>query len=109
MAISLIVAWMARIVSLKLRRWDIIASSPNLHLILTVFFHSFQLVETLQCSVMSLIESPILDDRDVVAIKFLSGIVEGLNGSGKDRSIAKIELIAVLVQSLARLNGLLNA
>lgn len=46
---------------------------------------------------MSLVESPILDDWDVVAIEFLSCIVEGLNGSGEDRSIAKIELIAILV------------
>lgn len=58
---------------------------------------------------MSFVESPILDDRDVVAIEFLSCIVEGLNGSGEDRSIAKIELIAILVQSLACLNRLLNA
>lgn len=58
---------------------------------------------------MSLVESPILDDWDVVAIEFLSRIVEGLNGAGEDRSIAEIELIAILVQSLAGLNGLLNA
>lgn len=58
---------------------------------------------------MPLVESPILDDWDVVAIEFLSSIVEGLNGAGEDRSIAEIELIAILVQSLAGLNGLLNA
>lgn len=58
---------------------------------------------------MSFVEPPILDDWDVVAIEFLSSIVEGLNGPCEDRGIAKIELIAILVESLACLYGLLDA
>lgn len=100
---------MARVVGLKFGRRNIVAPSPNLHLVLAVFLHGFQLVEALECAVVSLIEPPILNDWDIVAIEFLSCIVEGLNGPGEDRGIAKIELIAVLVQSLACLDGLLNA
>lgn len=40
-AISLIVAGMPRIVCLKFRRRNIVAPSPNLHLVLTVFLHGF--------------------------------------------------------------------
>ena len=108
-AISLVVAGMARVAGLELGRRNIVAPSPDLHLVLPVFLHCFQLVEALQRAVVPLVEPPILDDRDVVAIEFLSRIVEGLNGPREDRGVAEIELIAVLVQSLARLNGLLNA
>lgn len=40
-AISLIVAGMPRILLLKFGRRNIIAPSPNLHLVLTVFLHGF--------------------------------------------------------------------
>ncbi len=70
---------------------------------------SFQFIEPLQCAVMPFIESPVLENRNVVAIEFLSSVVEGLDGPGEDRSVANIELISILLQRLARLDRLLNS
>lgn len=70
---------------------------------------SFQFIEPLQCTVMPFIESPVLDNRNVVAIEFLSSIVECLDGPREDGSIANIELISILLQRLACLDGLLNS
>jgi hypothetical protein len=71
------------IVVFQFGRRDIIASSPDLHLFLAVFLHSFKFVEALQCSVVSLVESPVLKHRNVMAIQFLGSVVEGLDGSGQ--------------------------
>lgn len=57
---------------------------------------------------MPLVQSPGLDDRDVVTIEFISGVVKGLDGPGQDRSVADIELEAVLLESLAGLDCLLD-
>ena len=51
-----------RIGKIQRRRTDIKGTSPNLHLLLTIFVCSLTLVQTLQGSVMPLIEFPALDD-----------------------------------------------
>lgn len=70
---------------------DIEASSPDLNLFLAMFLHGFKFVETLKSSVVTFVESPFLDDGDIVAVNFVSRIVEGLNGSGKYGGVADIE------------------
>lgn len=100
---------MPGIIILECGRRDIVAAPPDLHLILTVFLHSLQFVQPLQCSIVPLVQSPILDDRDVVAIELFSSVVEGLDGPGEDRGVADVELVAVLLQGLACLDCLLDA
>lgn len=100
---------MSGIIILEWWRGDIIAAPPDLHLILPVFLHGLQFVQSLQCSVVSLVESPVLDDGDVVAIEFLSRVVESLDGPCEDGGVADIELIAVLLQGFTRLDSLLDA
>jgi hypothetical protein len=97
------------IIFFKCRGRNIIASPPNLHLVLTMLLDSFQFVEPLECAVVSLIQSPIFDDRNIVTIELLCSIVEGLNGPGEDRSVGNIKLISVLLQRLAGLDGFLNS
>lgn len=70
---------------------NIEASSPDLNLFFAMLFHGFKFVETLKSSVVAFVESPFLDDGDIVAVNFVSRIVEGLDGSGKYRGVADIE------------------
>lgn len=88
---------------------NIEASSPNLNLFLAVLFHSLELVEALESSIVSFVESPVLVDRDVVAVKFISSVVKSLDSSRQDGSIADVELKAVLLQRLACFDGLLDS
>lgn len=97
------------VIILECGRRDIVAAPPDLHLILTVFLHGLQLVQPLKCSVVPLVESPVLDDGNVVAIELLSRVVEGLDGPGEDGGVADVELVAVLLQGLACLDCLLDA
>lgn len=97
------------VIILECGRRDIVAAPPDLHLILTVFLHSLQLVQPLKCSVVPLVESPVLDDGNVVAIELFRRVVEGLDGPGEDGGVADVELVAVLLQGLACLDCLLDA
>ena len=58
---------------------------------------------------MSFVESPTLDNRDIMAIQFISCVVEGLDCPCKNGCIANIKLIAILMKCLSGLNGLLDA
>lgn len=88
---------------------NIKASPPNLNLIFAVLLNCFDLVKTLQCSIMPFIKPPILYDRNVMAIKLISSIIECLNGSGQNRSIANVKLVAILIQGFTSLDGFLDA
>jgi len=74
---------MSCVVVFKFWRRDIEASSPYLDLIFSMLFDSFKLVESLQSSIMSLVKSPILNNRNVMTIKFFSSVVESLNSAGQ--------------------------
>jgi hypothetical protein len=97
------------VVELESRWWNIEASSPNLDLLLTVLFNSLQFVQALESSIMSFIESPILNNWNVVAIKFISSIVESLDSSGEDRCVADIKLISILGQYFSCLDCFLDS
>lgn len=107
--IALILERMSFVAEFELRRRDIVASSPDLHLFFSVLFNSFKFVEALKSSVMSFIESPVLDHWDVVAINFVRSIVEGLNGASKDRGIADIKLVSVLSEGFSCVDGFLDS
>lgn len=81
--ISLIIFGVSLIVLVKFWGRDIITSSPNLHLLLTMFFNRLYLVKTLQSTIMAFVESPIFDDWNVVTIDFIRSIVIGLDGSSE--------------------------
>lgn len=57
---------MSRIVKIKFRRLNLVASSPHHSLLFTVLFSSFCFAKTLQCSVVALVESPRLMNRNIV-------------------------------------------
>ncbi len=96
------------IILIKFWWWDIEASSPDLYLFLTVFFYGFHLVKSLESSIVSLIESPWLDDRNVMTIQLISSIVECLNSTSEDRSVTYVELEPILSENFASLDGLLD-
>lgn len=99
---------MSLISFLQFWRRNVKASSPDLNLLFAVFLNGFHFVQSLQWSVMPFIQSPWLDDWNVMAIQLISCVVEGLNSSGKDRGVANIELEAVLLEYFACLDGFLN-
>lgn len=66
---------------LKRRRGDVIGSSPHKHLLLTMLSSSLGLVETLKSAIVSLIESPMLVDGDIVLTELSDDGVVGYNGS----------------------------
>ena len=84
MAVASIFGRMPLIVNGDLGWRNIVASSPDLDLLFTMLLYSFQFVQPLKSSVMSLVEPPVLDDRNVVTVDLISCVVEGLDGSGED-------------------------
>ena len=63
----------------------------------------------MQPTIMSLIEFPWLDDWNIMAIEFISSIIEGLNGSGQDWCISEIEFESILMKNLSSFYGFLNS
>ncbi len=100
---------MSLIIFLKFWWRNIEASSPNKHLLLTVLFNSFHLVQPLQCAVVSFVQFPWLDDWNIVTIKFIGCVVECLNSTSKDRGVANIEIETVLLEDLACLDCFLDS
>lgn len=106
--IAFIILGMSGVRNIQVRRGNVVASSPYLNLFFSMFFHSFKFVKSLKSPVVALVQPPVLDDRNVVAINFISCIVESLNGSSEYRGIADIELISVLFESFPSVDGLLD-
>jgi hypothetical protein len=100
---------MSLVVFVQFWWWNIEGSPPNLHLFLSVFFNSLKLVQALQGAIMPFIKFPTLNDRNVMTIKLIGGIVKSLNGPGQDRRITDIKLKAILLKGLPCLHSLLNA
>ena len=107
--VTLVEAWESFITGLELGRWNIITSSPDLDLLFAVLFDSLNLIETLESSIVALIEPPVLDDRKVVTIDLISCIVEGLNSSCEHGCVDNIELVPILLEGLACVDGFLDA
>jgi hypothetical protein len=107
--IPLVIFGVSWISGFKRWRWDIKAPPPDHHLLFTVFFNSFEFVEPLESSIVSFVEPPGFDDGNPMAVEFISSIVEGLDGPSEHRGTADIELVAVLSECLACLDGFLDA
>ena len=58
---------------------------------------------------MTLIESVVLDDWNMVAIYLVGSIVESLYCSGKNGSVANIEFVSVLFESFSCIDGFLDS
>lgn len=108
-SVSLIIFGVSLVVLIELGWRDIIASSPYLHLLFAMFLNSLQFIQTLQCTIVSLIESPISNDGDVVAIDLISSIIIGLYGPCEYWSIGDIELIPILMECLPCFDSFLDA
>lgn len=71
------------VIQLQRRGSYVEAAPPDENLLLAVLLDSFQLIESLQGSVVSLVEPPTLDDGDVVGVELVGGVVECLDGPGQ--------------------------
>lgn len=109
MAISDVIPRASWISGLQFWGWNVVGSSPNFDLFFTMLGSGFTLVETLESSVVSLVQSPALDDWEVVARHFICGVVIGLDGSCEDGGEDNIELESVLEQSLSCFSCLFNS
>ena len=75
---------MTLIIESKFRGRHIEAASPNLNLFFTMLGCSLCLVETLESSIVTLIESPVLVYWNVVATELSGNRVIGHNSSGEN-------------------------
>jgi hypothetical protein len=96
------------IIKRELRRRNIKAASPQLHFFLSMLSSSFSLVESLECTIVTFVKSPMLIYWNVMAAKFSCNRVISHNGAGKDRSMSKVKLISILLEELASMNCFLD-
>lgn len=82
--VSFVVAWEPLVRFFKFRRRNVITSSPYLHLLLPVLFHCLKFVKSLKSSIVTFVESPVLMNGNVVTVKFVGRIVEGLDSPCED-------------------------
>lgn len=84
----------ARVVRFECRRADIEGAAPDEHLLVAVLRCGIGLVETLQRSVVALVELPGFDDGQPLAIHLAEHDVEGVNCALETRGIAGVEVEA---------------
>lgn len=98
--IALIVDGVSLVLDGQLGWWDVIAASPDCHLVLTVLRCRLCLVKALKSSVVTLVESPVLVDRDPVAVQLRGQGVEGSDGTSEHGCETHIESESVLLEEL---------
>ena len=75
-------------------RWrDIVASPPNIDLVVAILLGSLSFVEALERTVMPFIKPPMLMVFNPVQVKLISDIVPSLDGSLENRCVAHVKLI----------------
>jgi len=62
-----------------------------------MLFSGFSLVKTLKSTIVSLVESPVFNHREMMAAEFISNIVVSHDCSGQDRGVDDIEVKSVLL------------
>lgn len=82
----------ARVVRLECRRADIEGAAPDEHLLVAVLRRGIGLVETLQRSVVALVELPGFDDGQPLAIHLAEHDVEGVDRALEARSVADVKV-----------------
>jgi len=96
------------ICKLKSRRRGRVRSSPDFNLCFTVFFSGFSFVKTLKCTIVSLIESPVFNHREMMAAKFVCNIIVCHNCSSQNRGVDDIEVKSILLESSSCDSSFLN-
>jgi len=92
----------------KSRRRGRIRSSPDFNLSFTMFFSGFSFVKTLKSTIMSLVESPVFNHREMMAAEFVCYIVVSHNCSGQDRGVDDIKVKSVLLKGSSSNSSFLN-
>lgn len=82
----------ARVVRLECRRADIEGAAPDEHLFVAVLRGGIGLVETLQRTVVALVELPGFDDGQPLAIHLAEHDIEGVNCALETRGVADVKV-----------------
>ena len=91
----------ATVARLERRRADIEGAAPDEHLLVAVLRCGIGLVETLQRSVVALVELPGFDDGQPLAIHLAEHDVEGVNRALEARSVADVKVEARFFEGAA--------
>ena len=91
-AVLLLGVGVARVVRLECRRADIEGAAPDEHLFVAVLRGGIGLVETLQRTVVALVELPGFDDGQPLAIHLAEHDVEGVDRALETRSVADVKV-----------------
>ena len=86
-----------------LKSWwlDIKGTTPNLYLLLAVLSSCISLVEALKCTIVALVQTPSLMNRKPVTVKLIKNMIQSVNSTLEQRSVANIKVIASLFKSTA--------
>ena len=99
----------ARVVRIQHGGRCVIAATPDQYLLVAVLPGGLSLVQTLQGPVVALVEAPVVDDRQPLAVQFIQGVPQGVDGALEHAGVAEVELIAFCFQQPACVLGLLHA
>ena len=102
-------ARVALVVFLQCGRAHIEAAAPDLHLVFAVLGGGFRLVQTLQGTVMALVQAPSLVHGQPFAVHCAQDVVQGVDGALQVRGVANVEIEAGLGQGAAAIGCFLAA
>ena len=91
-AVLLLGVGVATVARLERRRADIEGTAPDEHLLVAVLRRGIGLVETLQRTVVALVELPGFDDGQPLAIHLAEHDVEGVDRALEARSVADVKV-----------------
>jgi hypothetical protein len=100
---------MAFIIKLEHGRWYVIATTPDMHLVIAVLGGSFTFVQTLQGTVMALIEPPVANHRNPHSIHLVEHQPQGTYRTLEDGCVRDIELVAKFGKKLSGSNRFVGA
>mmetsp|Transcript_21635 Transcript_21635/g.33039 ORF Transcript_21635/g.33039 Transcript_21635/m.33039 type:complete len:362 (+) Transcript_21635:192-1277(+) len=91
-SVTRIVAWVMIACSINCWRWDIVRTPPDENLILSITIDCLLLVQSLERTVVALVEFPSLVHRNPHKIRLFQHVPEGTNSSLQQRSVRDIQL-----------------
>ena len=83
--------WIPLVVLIQRWGWDVVASTPDKHLFLTVLLGRFGLVQSLECAIVPFIKSPVFLVVNPIQVKLVRYGVPCLDCSLQNRCVAGIE------------------
>mmetsp|Transcript_27249 Transcript_27249/g.64328 ORF Transcript_27249/g.64328 Transcript_27249/m.64328 type:complete len:284 (+) Transcript_27249:95-946(+) len=90
-------------------RGDVIGAAPDEDLVLSMLLNCLGLVQPLEPAVHALVQTPVLDDRQMHAVHVLKDVPGSLDGALESRSVHHVELELLLHQGLGSAVRLRNA